>query len=99
MLGPEGGGFLLDTNALHKADNRGDARRVVVILEFHPHGKLPRMNDANPRADGLPCPSAKELPNGQKNPHWVHGVPGYPLFPPDVGVVPGRTLSVSGATQ
>ena len=43
MIGKRGGGFLFDTNALHKIEVEGRLPRKVVVLEFHPRGgKLPR---------------------------------------------------------
>ena len=35
MGGPKGGGFVFDTNALHRGVVRGDAPRSVLILEFN----------------------------------------------------------------
>lgn len=38
MAGPKGGGFLFDTNALHRAVVQGDTARTVLVLEFNsPH--------------------------------------------------------------
>ena len=54
MLGRRFGGFLFDTNAIHKIDLDGVDPRVVVTLEWHPHGKiLPLSKYDNP------CPSRR----------------------------------------
>ena len=42
MLGAAGGGFLFDTNGLHKGLLPGNTTRTVLILEFQPHGKVQR---------------------------------------------------------
>ena len=39
MHGPRGGGFIFDTNAMHRIQMEGELPRRVVTLEFHPHGK------------------------------------------------------------
>merc|ERR1712194_163329 len=41
MIGPRGGGFLFDTNAIHRGDMVGRQRaRTVVVVEFHLAEKL-----------------------------------------------------------
>ena len=50
MVGPRGG-FVFDTNALHRGEHQGNASRTVVVLEFHAHHKIPRLNG------DFPCPS------------------------------------------
>ena len=73
MGGPKGGGFVFDTNALHKGLMRGSATRTVIILEFHAHGKIGPLLPHR-----CPCPSAKrEMPVTQ----WIDGLAGYPLYP------------------
>ena len=81
--GPAGGGFLLDTNALHRGYLGGREARTAVMLEFHPHGKIPRLV-SNRHVRGLPCPSNKDeasvwTPAAQHN--WAAGVGGLPLYP------------------
>ena len=39
MGGPKGGGFVFDTNALHRGVLKGDAPRSVLILEFNDAAK------------------------------------------------------------
>ena len=79
MVGPEGGGFVFDTNALHRGDVAGNATRRTVILEFHAHGKvLPLLRHNNP------CPSIKAASRAVRTAapgRWSEGVPGLPLFP------------------
>ena len=43
LTGSAGGGFLLDTNALHRAKLDGTARRTAILLEFHAHRKIPTL--------------------------------------------------------
>ena len=51
MTGRGGGGFIFDTNALHRGEHIGRRNRTTLILEFHAHGKLAAL-----RGD-FPCPS------------------------------------------
>ena len=71
MLGRAGGGFVFDTNALHKGEVRGDFERTTVILEFHAHNKIRPLDGA-----GVPCPSAERGKRENAN-----GVAGWPLYP------------------
>jgi hypothetical protein len=71
MLGVAGGGFIFDTNALHKAEHEGNASRTALVLEFHAHGKVGALMDAGSPG---PCPSIQS--NNSKS-----GVPGFLLFP------------------
>ena len=75
MTGPGGGGFVFDTNALHRANPLGIRPRDVVILEFHPHGKVGHMLSLD-----NPCPSIKQ---SKKIPvrHWRDGIAGLDLYP------------------
>lgn len=73
MLGRAGGGFVFDTNALHKGEVRGDFERTTVILEFHAHNKIRPLDGA-----GVPCPSAERGKRENAN-----GVAGWPLYPPE----------------
>ena len=73
MTGPAGGGFVFDTNSLHRGVVIGSRPRKTVILEFHGHGKLPRaFHSARHNA----CPSVKHKA-------WRTGTPGYSLYPPE----------------
>ena len=74
MLGSRGGGFVFDTNALHKGEHEGNYSRTVVILEFHPHGKLSRM----PKGTVLPCPS---LDRYRATDVGKRGYGNWPLYP------------------
>lgn len=71
MTGPAGGGFVFDTNALHRGVSAGARPRTTVILEFHGHGKLPRAF-TKPKANS--CPSTKHK-------DWRTGYQGIPLYP------------------
>ena len=51
MTGGGGGGFLFDTNALHRGEHIGRQNRTTLILEFHAHGKLAALHG------DFPCPS------------------------------------------
>ena len=80
MGGPKGGGFVFDTNALHKGEvDGGNRSRLAVILEFHRHGKLgPLLQRDNP------CPSIKAAPRAVRASapgRWERGVPELPLYP------------------
>ena len=73
MTGPAGGGFVFDTNSLHRGVVIGNRPRKTVILEFHGHGKLPR---AFRSARHNACPSVKHKA-------WRTGTLGYSLYPPE----------------
>ena len=89
---PAGGGFIFDTNSLHRADPDGNASRPGVIqLEFHAHGKVPAMQREGAYA---PCPSyPPRKTSGHVGAHygpsqafWGHdarmrGHPGWRLYP------------------
>jgi hypothetical protein len=89
MLGPRGGGFIFDTNSLHRGEHRGTENRTVVCLEFHSHGKVRALRGAEahvrrawqsigvgrPRSlDMHPCPSYTPM-------RHHGGVAGFPLYP------------------
>ena len=81
MVAPRGGGFLFDTNGLHRGEVRGNRTRLAVVLEFHAHGKVKAILKNN-----NPCPSIKQSPRAMRNAHtsrWEYGVQGLPLFPPE----------------
>lgn len=77
---PRGGGFLLDTNSLHRAAlERGTGARRAVVLEFHGHGKIQRLGKVdNPCPWGRPQPHVNRPPQNQL---WWRGVPGYLQYP------------------
>ena len=81
LTGRAGGGFLLDTNGIHRAQLSaqlsGGAPRTAILLEWHPHRKIPSLA-AHPAAVALPCPSVKAGAHP-----WRTGVSGYTLYPPD----------------
>ena len=52
LTGPAGGGFLLDTNALHRGAARGSRPRTVVLMHFHAHGKVERLGMPPARLKG-----------------------------------------------
>lgn len=78
MLGPAGGGFLFDTNSLHRGQVEGNRSRLTVILEFHRHGKVPHLLKHN-----NPCPSIKSAPRVIRSAAraWQAGVRGLTLYP------------------
>ena len=82
LIGPAGGGFLLDTNALHRAQLDGVRSRTAILLEWHAHRKIAALA-SHPAVTHLPCPSIKTGAH-----HWMLGVPGYPLYPPDTDAPP-----------
>lgn len=75
---PFGGGFLLDTNALHRAAlERGGSTRRAVVLEFHKHGKIQRMGKVD-----NPCPIDRPYKGKvSQNSNWWRGAAGWPLYP------------------
>jgi len=77
MLGKAGGGFIFDTNALHRGEHRGDTTRTTVILEFHAHHKIPQ-GQGHAGFNQLPCPSNWKDRSNHTN---KSSVPGYPLYP------------------
>ena len=70
MTGSRGGGFLFDTNAIHRGSARGLHPRTAVILEFHAHGKCADLQRVQLRPR-LPCPSQRHSLS------W----PALPLYP------------------
>lgn len=54
MLGRRGGGYIIDTNAVHKGDLNGTVERLSVILEFNMREKSARLRGIDP---AVPCPS------------------------------------------
>ena len=86
LIGKAGGGFLLDTNMLHRASLQGGRARVAVLLEWHAHRKIP-MLASHPAVMQLPCPSIKHDPTYS----WKAGRPGFALYPPDA--IGGRSVT------
>ena len=78
MLAPGGGGFIFDTNALHRGEVRGNRTRLAVILEFHAWGKIRGIMKQN-----NPCPSFKQASRAVRaaQPGWEQGLAGFPLYP------------------
>ena len=55
LTGPRGGGFIFDTNGLHKAQLAANTSRTVAILEFQPHGKVGPLLGYNNVRTHPPC--------------------------------------------
>jgi len=70
LTGGAAGGFLFDTNALHRGVPDNGEPRTAVVVEFHAHGKVAAIGR---------CPS-----NGDKatTVYWT-GRHGYDLYPPE----------------
>ena len=66
MGGQKGGGFVFDTNALHRGVARGDTPRSVLILEFNNAAKDAELADAAATfrskhpTKAFPCPSGAQ---------------------------------------
>ncbi len=66
MGGPKGGGFVFDTNALHRGVTRGDTPRSVLILEFNNAAKDAELAHAASKfrskhpTKAFPCPSGAQ---------------------------------------
>ena len=81
MCGPGGGGFLFDTNALHRGEAVGERSRLTAILEFHGHGKVHQLARYN-----NPCPSSKaqQAHETAQGLHWEHGAPHFREYPAEL---------------
>ena len=90
MYGPQGGGFLFDTNSLHRGEATGERSRLTVILEFHGHGKVHQLSKYN-----NPCPSSKARSGLQ----WEHGVPHLREYPVELWLGQGVTARASTSPQ
>eukprot|EP00746_Dinoflagellata_sp_MGD_P064223 gnl/MRDRNA2_/MRDRNA2_268427_c0_seq1.p1 gnl/MRDRNA2_/MRDRNA2_268427_c0~~gnl/MRDRNA2_/MRDRNA2_268427_c0_seq1.p1 ORF type:complete len:268 (-),score=31.02 gnl/MRDRNA2_/MRDRNA2_268427_c0_seq1:113-844(-) len=55
LVGRRGGGFVFDTNAIHKGEVRGSGVRNVILLEFNSRAKASTIFEVEGR---LPCPSS-----------------------------------------
>ena len=77
MVAPAGGGFLFDTNALHRSTLAGNRERDCLVLEFTAHNKIGHfmLNDN-------PCPGNKAGPPNSSC--WPNSYPGLPLYPREV---------------
>ena len=80
MLGKPQGGFIFDTNSLHRAKPIGTKDRFVLAAEFHAHGKMTQLYGR-----GLPCPDQAKtiLPTNRG------GLPGFKFFPQEGGIFNG----------
>jgi len=58
LCGAAGGGFLVDTHALHRGAVEGSLPRTVVVGEYHAAGKCAVMDALGL---GLPCPSGDQF--------------------------------------
>lgn len=67
MVGKAGGGFIFDTNSLHRGMHEGNHTRTTILLEFHRLQKIPKLKEL--RHDG-PCPTI----------HSRVGQEGHPLY-------------------
>lgn len=86
ITGKRGGGFIFDSNSLHRATPTGSAERLVAFLEFHVHGKIPQLNGR-----GVPCPNrALTVPGGRNH----GGYAGFPLYPNEGGLATGAPRSL-----
>ena len=77
MTGPRGGGFIFDTNSIHRGVLDGNQARTVVVLEFHGHGKLPA--GLGKIHSSRNCPSGPSANRSTLESGW----PGFPLYPPE----------------
>lgn len=63
---------------VRSSSNSGTLPRTTVMLEFHRHGKIPRLAELRNIVEFLPCPSIKLGKN------WTAGLPGFHLYPMEV---------------
>lgn len=73
MVGRAGGGFIFDTNSLHRGMHQGNHTRTTLVLEFHRHAKVAALLR---EGYGGPCPSINK-----NSKQALTGAPGYPLYP------------------
>ena len=80
LTGPRFGGFIFDTNAVHKIELEGNRSRDVVTLEWHPHGKIPQL-----RRHNNPCPTRRrrvpDMWSKNSTYSWLRGDERFPHFP------------------
>ena len=86
MHGPRFGGFIFDTNAIHKIELDGADARTVVTLEWHPHGKIGPL-----AAFDNPCPSRRrrvaDMRDTWGKERWLHGDGRFSRwYPPELGL-------------
>lgn len=55
--GKKGGGFIFDTNSIHKGTPVGTNDRTTIVYEYHPAGKCAFVKH---RDMGIPCPSGDQ---------------------------------------
>eukprot|EP00466_Bigelowiella_natans_P019910 jgi/Bigna1/69093/fgenesh1_pg.8_\ len=55
--GPRGGGFIFDTNAIHRGSPFGNKMRETIILEYHNEYKCPAIHSLGLN---VPCPSGDQ---------------------------------------
>ena len=82
MIGRRYGGFIFDTNTIHKIELEGSGARHVVTLEWHPHGKiLPLSTYDNP------CPSRRrkvaDMKDTWSKDAWLHGEARFTHYEPE----------------
>ena len=84
MVGKAGGGFIFDTNALHRGmwEDSQNHTRTTLILEFHRHEKVPGLLALH---HDMECPSAS-LAHGNET---LTGREGYSLYPTENGAAHG----------
>ena len=72
---------LFYTNAMHKIEMNGSEPRLLLTLEFHPHGKVLALR----RFPDSPCPSRGKLFDSlfKNRTRWVHGEFDFPFYPPE----------------
>mmetsp|Transcript_13393 Transcript_13393/g.20048 ORF Transcript_13393/g.20048 Transcript_13393/m.20048 type:complete len:533 (-) Transcript_13393:92-1690(-) len=56
--GKRGGGFIFDTNAIHRGSPTGDHKRETIILEYHNSYKCPAIHSLGMN---VPCPSGDQF--------------------------------------
>ena len=80
LTGSRFGGFIFDTNAVHKIELEGSRSRDVVTLEWHPHGKIPQL-----RRHNNPCPTRRrrvsDMQSKDSTYNWLRGDERFPYYP------------------
>lgn len=56
MLGKRGGGYIFDTNSIHKGEVIGNVDRTAFMLEFNKYTKSEILL-TNDKRNRVPCPS------------------------------------------
>jgi len=83
MTGRAGGGFIFDTNSLHRGRVEGVRPRTAVLLEFHQHNKVVPLKRVG---IGNPCPSywPKNFISKAARQESLRGKYGFPLYPQEL---------------